>query len=92
MGDSLTKLPEILPTLSGVDLFLHDSLHHYEHMMREFELVWPFLKQEGFILADDIFIKHHSAVRDFADQNGEQFKSYLQLGLIRKMRNANGPA
>jgi predicted O-methyltransferase YrrM len=37
-----------------VDLFVHDSLHTYRNMRREFELVWPRLRTGGVILADDV--------------------------------------
>ena len=84
LGDSLTELPKLVQRVSNIDIFLHDSLHTYECMMQEFEIAWPYLKQNAFILADDIFIKRHPAIRHFAEQNKEHFKNYLQLGMIRK--------
>ncbi|MBI3999920.1 MAG: class I SAM-dependent methyltransferase [Candidatus Omnitrophica bacterium] len=87
LGDSLTELPKLLPTLPEVNLFLHDSLHHYEHMTQEFELIWPCLTNGGFLLADDIFLKRHLAVPDFANRHGGQAKNYLQLGMVRKLEN-----
>jgi predicted O-methyltransferase YrrM len=40
--------------VNNVDLFLHDSLHTYRNMRREFEAVWPRLRTGGVILADDV--------------------------------------
>ena len=53
-GSSKRVLPELLEELGTVDLFLHDSLHTYRNMRREFETVWPRLRTGGSILADDV--------------------------------------
>jgi cephalosporin hydroxylase len=53
IGLSEAILPGLLPSLPPVDLFIHDSLHTYEHMMLEFELAFPYLKAGGLLLADD---------------------------------------
>jgi len=37
-----------------VDIFLHDSLHSYEHMNFEFEWAWRNLNSGGFLLSDDV--------------------------------------
>jgi len=53
-GSSGRVLPRLLEELESVDLFVHDSLHTYRNMRREFELVWPRLRTGGVILADDV--------------------------------------
>lgn len=53
-GSSERVLPGLLEEVGVVDLFLHDSLHTYRNMRREFELVWPRLRAGGMILADDV--------------------------------------
>ena len=53
-GSSRRVLPELLGETAVVDLFLHDSLHTYRNMRREFEAVWPRLRTGGVILADDV--------------------------------------
>lgn len=53
-GSSRRVLPELLGELGSVDLFVHDSLHTYRNMRREFEAVWPDLRTGGVILADDV--------------------------------------
>ena len=53
-GSSGRVLPRLLEEVDTVDLFVHDSLHTYRNMRREFELVWPRLRTGGVILADDV--------------------------------------
>jgi predicted O-methyltransferase YrrM len=53
-GSSKRALPGLLEGVGTVDLFLHDSLHTYRNMRREFEAVWPRLRDGGLLLADDV--------------------------------------
>src|SRR5918995_2668279 len=53
-GSSARVLPRLLDELETVDLFVHDSLHTYLTMRREFEAIWPRLRTGGALLADDI--------------------------------------
>lgn len=53
-GSSARVLPRLLRETGPVDLFVHDSLHTYRNMRREFETVWPHLRTGGALLADDV--------------------------------------
>jgi hypothetical protein len=53
-GSSARVLPRLLQEVGTVDLFVHDSLHTYRNMRREFDIVWPRLRNGGLLLADDI--------------------------------------
>jgi predicted O-methyltransferase YrrM len=53
-GSSVRVLPQLLKELETVDLFVHDSLHTYRNMRREFEAVWPRLRAGGALIADDV--------------------------------------
>src|SRR5215213_3625110 len=53
-GSSARVLPRLLDETGTVDLFAHDSLHTYRNMRREFDTVWPHLRNGGVILADDV--------------------------------------
>jgi predicted O-methyltransferase YrrM len=53
-GASARVLPRLLRETRTVDLFLHDSLHTYKNMHREFDAVWPHLRNAGLLLADDV--------------------------------------
>jgi predicted O-methyltransferase YrrM len=53
-GPSGQVLPGLLEDVGAVDVFVHDSLHTTRNMRREFETVWPRLREGGVILADDV--------------------------------------
>jgi predicted O-methyltransferase YrrM len=55
-GDSLAVLPELLKEAGSIDFFLHDSLHTYVHMMAEYEMVYPHMKQGGVICSHDVLL------------------------------------
>jgi predicted O-methyltransferase YrrM len=50
----LQDLARRLPSLSPIDLFLHDSHHRYRHMSKEFELAARSLRKDGVLLSDDV--------------------------------------
>jgi predicted O-methyltransferase YrrM len=52
-GASQRRLPGVL-SQGEVDIFLHDSLHTYRNMQREFAIAWPHLKTGGVIISDDV--------------------------------------
>ncbi len=54
LGDSRTELPPLLERLGHIDMFLHDSLHTYEHMQWEYETAWPYINDGGFLLSHDV--------------------------------------
>jgi predicted O-methyltransferase YrrM len=53
-GSSTRRLPQLLPGLDQVDIFIHDSAHSYWVMSEEFDLVWPKIRSGGLLIADDI--------------------------------------
>lgn len=53
-GTSKTLLPKLLKQLGYVDMFIHDSLHTYRNMRREFQTVTPFLRSGAVVLSDDV--------------------------------------
>jgi predicted O-methyltransferase YrrM len=53
-GASGRVLPHLLEEAGTLDLFVHDSLHTYRNMRREFDLVWPRIRKGGVLLADDV--------------------------------------
>lgn len=48
-----------------MDVFAHDSLHEYRQMMFEYEEAWPFIRDGGLLVSDDI--EKGDAFRDFAE-------------------------
>jgi predicted O-methyltransferase YrrM len=55
LGDSGELLPSVLEEHPHVDIFLHHSLHTFDHMYWEYKTVWPHLTKGGILLSDDIF-------------------------------------
>jgi predicted O-methyltransferase YrrM len=84
LGDARELLPAALSEVLELELFFHDSLHSREHMLFEFEAVWPHLADGGVLVADDIFQREHDALASFAKQVGRPFSTFGNLGLIRK--------
>lgn len=87
-GDSLEEMPKLLMSTGPIDIFFHDSVHTEAHMLQEFRIVYPHLREGGLLLADDIFIRDHDAIAKFALINGFNFYSYLEIGIVPK-KNAS---
>jgi predicted O-methyltransferase YrrM len=83
LGDAKEILPKLLPELGRIDIFLHDSLHTYEHMLWEFEIAYPFLRLGELLFADDAL--WNSAFQDFAHKVGTSQARILHgVGVLRK--------
>lgn len=54
IGDSTQVLPQLLARLERIDLFHHDSLHSYEHMMWEYTTAFPHLHAGGVLSSHDV--------------------------------------
>jgi predicted O-methyltransferase YrrM len=64
VGDSRTILPGLLDEIGSTDIFIHDSLHTYEHMLWEYRRAYPHLPSGGLLFSDDA--KWNSAFPEFA--------------------------
>jgi len=53
----------LLEKLKYIDVFLHDSLHTYENMYYEYRTAWPYIREGGVLLSDDV--DRNSAFQDF---------------------------
>ena len=53
LGDAKELLPALLQSLGSIDIFIHDSLHTYEHMLFEFRCAWPYIMHDGYLPCDD---------------------------------------
>jgi predicted O-methyltransferase YrrM len=82
-GDSRTLLPELLEQLGTVGVFIHDSLHTYEHMRFEFERAYPHIRPGGLLLADDA--SWNPAFLEFAQAAKAPLAKILRgVGFLRK--------
>ncbi len=70
-GVSRRMLPQLVAGLPAIDIFLHDSLHTYGNMTREFETVWPKLRPGGFLLSDDVELNR--SFEDFSAAHAVDF-------------------
>jgi hypothetical protein len=55
LGNSALLLPSVLTEFPEIDIFMHDSLHTYDHMTLEYRTAWPHIRNGGFLLSDDVF-------------------------------------
>lgn len=83
LGDSKIELPKLLKKIGRVNLFIHDSLHTYEHMLMEFKAALPY---SNIIFSDDIFWNHAfmeacNGRRYYILNNGQQGAMICQPGL-----------
>lgn len=82
VGRSQRVLPELLPELGSVDLFLHDSDHSAPCMLFEFELAWEWLSERGLLVSDDIH--WNDAFPTFLDhRDGDAGRLSLNAGYVR---------
>jgi predicted O-methyltransferase YrrM len=83
IGDAREILGSLLSQLGSVDIFIHDSLHTYDHMMWEFEITYPVLRAGGLLVADDAL--WNSSFYDFARKVHEPDAKILRgVGFLRK--------
>lgn len=54
IGDSKDELPRLLRRCGNIDLFYHDSLHTWEHMLWEYGIALPYLTERGVLASDDV--------------------------------------
>jgi predicted O-methyltransferase YrrM len=82
-GDARDILPTLFAQLGNIDVFIHDSLHTYEHMLWEFETAYPYLAPGGLLFSDDAL--WNDAFHDFARKAGAQEARILRgVGFLRK--------
>lgn len=80
LGDASDLLPSLLGRLGTIDMFCHDSLHTYEHMIFEYRTAWPHIRGGGLMFSDDV--ESSSVFSDFCSQNnvGGTILSRRELG------------
>jgi predicted O-methyltransferase YrrM len=83
IGDSREILPALLAQLRSIDVFVHDSLHTYDHMMWEFNAAYAFVRPGGLIFSDDAL--WNNAFHDFARKFNEPDARIIRgVGFLRK--------
>jgi predicted O-methyltransferase YrrM len=83
IGDAVTLLPELFREVAQMDMFIHDSLHTYEHMKFELELAYPYTRRGGLLLADDAL--WNSAFVEFAQAVSSPASRIIRgVGVMKK--------
>jgi hypothetical protein len=77
-GRSQDLLPGIVREVGMVNLFVHDSLHTYRNMRREFETVTPNLASDGLIIADDV--EGNCAFPEWVSHSSPAYSAVVQEG------------
>lgn len=87
LGDSRYLLPESLSRNRPVDIFVHDSLHTYDHMLWEFGMAWKNLHSGGLLVSDDIYA--NNAFREFCHNQKRRGHELFGMGILRKYSAVN---
>jgi hypothetical protein len=83
IGDAATVLPKLFREIGQVEIFIHDSLHTYEHMKLELELAHPYVRRGGLLLADDAL--WNSAFVEFAQAVSSPASRIIRgVGIMKK--------
>lgn len=83
LEDVRSALPRLLDELQTVDMFFHDDLHEPDHMLSQYELVWPYLRRGGSLVSDDVnngwlvFARRHGVY-------GPALENLQRLSALRK--------
>ena len=73
LGNSLQVLPGVLDQRGSISMFVHDSLHTYDHMMGEYRLGYDALEPGGLLVSDDV--NYNSAWSDFCKSKNQESKT-----------------
>jgi len=83
LGDARDILPRLLNRLGKIGVFIHDSLHTYDHMMWEFETAYPHLLSGGLLISDDA--SWNNSFYDFARNiSASEVKILRGVGFLQK--------
>lgn len=83
IGDSKVLLPKLLEELGSIDVFIHDSLHVYDHMLWEYRAAFPYLRPGGLLFSDDAL--WNKAFPEFAaEARARQHGVVRGVGFLKK--------
>lgn len=96
LGDSKQILPKLLKELGSIDMFLHDSLHTYEHMMFEYKTAYGYIREGGIIASDDAYIDNvfHEFCKTLTGKARIKYsihRGFALMRIISKSKEDNKP-
>jgi len=81
--DSKVLLPRLLAELRATDVFIHDSLHVYDHMLWEYRTAYPYLRAGGLLFSDDAL--WNNAFPEFVAEVGASLHAVVRgVGFLKK--------
>ncbi len=89
LGDSRQLLPEVIEKVPVVDVFLHDSLHTYDHVRFELDTVARRLRKGSVVLVDNVDLSG-GAFEEFLVANHLEGYCFRDLGGARFRRERRG--
>ena len=89
LGNSKIELPRLLEKLTEVDIFVRDDEHTFDFMIWEFEQVFPYLRNDGVIISDNVDINDAMKVFSEKTKSKKVFlrrdrRNFSEFGLIFK--------
>lgn len=82
LGNTYSKLPDLMKKLGTIDIFFHDSEHSDKTMLFEYNQSWSYIKQGGLLLSDDI--SYTKAFDRFFKEKKVKIIVFKDLGVIYK--------
>jgi hypothetical protein len=84
LQDVRSALPDLLQRIPRVDIFFHDDMHTPDHMLWEYEMVWPKLSPRGVLVSDDA---NHGWIKFCVERgrDGTAFHNVDRLCALRKL-------
>ncbi len=88
LGDSKQVLPRLLEQLRFIDLFHHDSLHSFRHMLWEFQTAHPYLSADGLLTSHDVIVPRYwpGPFSYFCKKKAMRYEIFRNLGVARHSR------
>jgi hypothetical protein len=83
LGSTRDTLKPLLERLGTIDVFYHDSDHSYENMKFEFETAFPFIREGGILISDDIY--HNPAFDELVGKKNCFCKKMPYIGIAMKI-------
>jgi hypothetical protein len=93
LGDARNVLPRLLNDLGRIDMFHHDSLHTYEHMLFEYESALAHLNPTGLISSHDVLTGPigGNAFDVFCERHALRGEVFRNIGVARYRADREAP-
>lgn len=82
MGNTYNELPELLKKIKEIDIFIHDSEHTYKTMLYEYKTSWPYLRDGGALVSDDV--SYTKAFNSFSKEKKVKKIIFKDIGILLK--------